>query len=113
MNKMNAMVLETSSASKLLLGVSFITILVPLFGRLLLHEGLCHADPHPGNFKLEPNRNKSGRHTMWILDWGGVLEVTTRKKLSLCRVILACYHHHKIGVLSKNKNILAKNLELC
>merc|ERR1711957_1140919 len=30
-----------------------IFVILPLWGKMLLEVGCCHADPHPGNFKVD------------------------------------------------------------
>ncbi|CAD7929538.1 unnamed protein product [Amoebophrya sp. A25] len=92
--------LANPSNAGLILAVTFFSILVPLFGRMLMHEGICHADPHPGNFKL------SGRN-LWILDWGTILEVPVRKRRLFSRLVLNNFRRQKFilqGAINEHKD---------
>lgn len=57
--------------------------LAAAYGRMLLLDGLVHADPHPGNLMLLPD----GR--IGILDFGQTKRLSTAQRTALARLVIA------------------------
>lgn len=68
--------------------------------KMVLEDGFFHADPHPGNFFVEPD----GR--LAIIDFGMVGKISAEQKALLAQVLM--------GIVNENPRILAKALiKLC
>jgi len=92
-------------------------VIVPLWGKMLLTVGCCHADPHPGNFKVsgipgleemlmqppqqlgllgrlmhgsnaQEARDDCPNLILWILDWGSCVDLPDSTRCELCRLVL-------------------------
>lgn len=70
--------------------VLWICVIVPLWGKMLLEVGNCHADPHPGNFRFFDGKGaaRGTPPSFWILDWGSIIEVPEATRRSLCSLIM-------------------------
>lgn len=91
-------------------------VIVPLWGKMLLALGCCHADPHPGNFKVDgipgldddmqvDSSSGTGHHgaaaslfrrgtsphpfTFTILDWGSCVNLPDNTRKVICRLLLS------------------------
>jgi hypothetical protein len=62
----------------------FFWVIVPFCGRGLLTKGICHGDPHPGNFRLDEDSKE-----LWILDWGALIELSDLQRTLLCKIVIA------------------------
>merc|ERR1719160_926833 len=70
--------------------VLWICVVVPLWGKMLLEVGNCHADPHPGNFRFLDGQGaaKGTPPSFWLLDWGSIIEVPDATRRALCSLIM-------------------------
>jgi len=92
-------------------------VIVPLWGKMLLVVGCCHADPHPGNFKVDgipgleapPAATGDTRRpglwgrlrgggcpepevselSLWVLDWGSCVDLDDDVRKTLCRLLVS------------------------
>jgi len=70
------------------------TILVELYLKMMLEDGVFHADPHAGNLLVDP----AGR--IVLLDFGMVLEVERETRRRLVQTVLAAARQDVDGVIN-------------
>jgi ABC-type Na+ transport system ATPase subunit NatA len=73
---------------------ALMTILVELYLKMMLEDGVFHADPHAGNLLVDP----AGR--IVLLDFGMVLEVERETRRRLVQTVLAAARQDVDGVIN-------------
>src|SRR5919107_3709942 len=73
---------------------ALMTILVELYLKMMLEDGVFHADPHAGNLLVDP----TGR--VVLLDFGMVLEVERETRRRLVQTVLAAARQDVDGVIN-------------
>jgi predicted unusual protein kinase regulating ubiquinone biosynthesis (AarF/ABC1/UbiB family) len=73
---------------------ALMTILVELYLKMMLEDGVFHADPHAGNLLVDP----AGR--VVLLDFGMVLEVERETRRRLVQTVLAAARQDVDGVIN-------------
>ena len=73
---------------------ALMTILVELYLKMMLEDGVFHADPHAGNLLVDP----AGR--VVLLDFGMVLEVERETRRRLIQTVLAAARQDVDGVIN-------------
>ena len=68
--------------------------IVDIYARMMLVDGLFHADPHPGNLLVASD----GR--LVLLDFGMVIRVERETRVRLVQTILAAVQHDVDGVIA-------------
>ncbi len=68
-------------------------VLIEMYIRMMLIDGLFHADPHPGNLLV----TSDGK--MVLLDFGMVVRVEPETRLSLIRTVLAAVRQEPEGIV--------------
>jgi predicted unusual protein kinase regulating ubiquinone biosynthesis (AarF/ABC1/UbiB family) len=69
-------------------------VLTEIYLRMLLVEGLLHADPHPGNILVD----EQGR--IVLLDWGMVVQLRPATRDQIIRVALAAARQDVDGIIN-------------
>jgi predicted unusual protein kinase regulating ubiquinone biosynthesis (AarF/ABC1/UbiB family) len=69
-------------------------ILTEIYLRMLLVEGLLHADPHPGNILVD------ARGRVVLLDWGMVVQLRPATRDQIIRVALAAAREDVDGIIN-------------
>jgi predicted unusual protein kinase regulating ubiquinone biosynthesis (AarF/ABC1/UbiB family) len=73
---------------------ALMTVLVELYLKMMLEDGVFHADPHAGNLLVDP----AGR--IVLLDFGMVLEVERETRRRLVQTVLAAARQDVDGVIN-------------
>jgi predicted unusual protein kinase regulating ubiquinone biosynthesis (AarF/ABC1/UbiB family) len=73
---------------------ALMTVLVELYLKMMLEDGVFHADPHAGNLLVDP----AGR--VVLLDFGMVLEVERETRRRLVQTVLAAARQDVDGVIN-------------
>jgi predicted unusual protein kinase regulating ubiquinone biosynthesis (AarF/ABC1/UbiB family) len=73
---------------------AIMTVLVELYLKMMLEDGVFHADPHAGNLLVDP----AGR--IVLLDFGMVLEVERETRRRLVQTVLAAARQDVDGVIN-------------
>ena len=68
--------------------------LTEVYLRMLLVEGIMHADPHPGNLLVDP------RGRIVFLDWGMVVQLRPNTRDTIIRVALAAAREDVDGIIN-------------
>lgn len=67
-----------------------IAFAIPFIGWLLLCKStshLAHVDPHLGNFRWDNGSQTGLPPTLWVLDWGSNVTISTERRIALCLLI--------------------------
>ncbi len=57
------------------------------YGRMIFHDGLYHADPHPGNLLVRPDASQPDGFELVFLDFGAVARLTPAMRHGLAEMI--------------------------
>jgi predicted unusual protein kinase regulating ubiquinone biosynthesis (AarF/ABC1/UbiB family) len=68
--------------------------IIEMYVKMMLEDGLFHADPHPGNLLVDPQ----GR--LVLLDFGMVLQVEREMRARMVRTVLAAVRQDVDGVIN-------------
>lgn len=74
--------------------IDLMETLSEVYLRMLLVEGIMHADPHPGNILVD----RSGR--VVLLDWGMVVQLRTPTRDQIIRVAMAAAREDIDGIIN-------------